>query len=358
MSHGLWQSTKDILDAAIEFLKTEAPVNSRGVAYQLYGLHLIPSMAKAQTAKVSRILTRAREEGVIPFGWITDEVREVEKVPTFTDPESFASVMKVYRRQKWDAQKTNLMVISEKGTIRGTIAPILDKYEVPFLVMHGFGSATVINDIVMQYRASSKPLLLLYVGDWDPSGLYMSERDLPKRLFRYDKLATKRDMTGTWEDEKVQRLADEMRKILDREVEDFERGFAAIDDDEVDREDMDDLEQMHREEHQGVPRVQRIALVRKDIEDPNLASNSADEKQGDPRYQWYVKRTGQNRIWEIDALRPTVLRRRLTLAIREHIDMEVWERYTRAERAERASLVKVARTFRGLSALDEVGKAS
>jgi hypothetical protein len=27
--------------------------------------------------------------------------------------------------------------------------------------------------------------LVLYVGDWDPSGLYMSEADLPKRLEEY-----------------------------------------------------------------------------------------------------------------------------------------------------------------------------
>jgi hypothetical protein len=29
-------------------------------------------------------------------------------------------------------------------------------------------------------------LIALYVGDWDPSGLYMSAQDLPERLDRYD----------------------------------------------------------------------------------------------------------------------------------------------------------------------------
>jgi hypothetical protein len=28
-------------------------------------------------------------------------------------------------------------------------------------------------------------VIVLYVGDWDPSGLYMSEHDLPNRLERY-----------------------------------------------------------------------------------------------------------------------------------------------------------------------------
>jgi hypothetical protein len=35
-----------------------------------------------------------------------------------------------------------------------------------------------------------RPLLLLYLGDWDPSGLDMSERDLPSRLERYGGRAT------------------------------------------------------------------------------------------------------------------------------------------------------------------------
>jgi hypothetical protein len=34
-------------------------------------------------------------------------------------------------------------------------------------------------------RDSENPLLVLYVGDWDPSGMHMSEVDLPKRLAEY-----------------------------------------------------------------------------------------------------------------------------------------------------------------------------
>ena len=72
---------------------------------------------------------------------------------------------------------------SEKGTIRGVLAPVLDQYAVGFRVMHGFSSATVIHDVAED--TDGRPLIVLYVGDFDPSGLFMSEMDLPARISEY-----------------------------------------------------------------------------------------------------------------------------------------------------------------------------
>ena len=49
--------------------------------------------------------------------------------------------------------------------------------------MHGFCSATVAHDIADD--DDGRQLIALYVGDWDPSGLWMSECDLPDRFERY-----------------------------------------------------------------------------------------------------------------------------------------------------------------------------
>jgi hypothetical protein len=64
------------------------------------------------------------------------------------------------------------------------LAPVLDSYAVGFRVMHGFSSATVVNDIARD--DDGRDLIALYVGDRDPSGMNMSEHDLPKRLDEYD----------------------------------------------------------------------------------------------------------------------------------------------------------------------------
>jgi hypothetical protein len=49
--------------------------------------------------------------------------------------------------------------------------------------MHGYSSATAVRQIAEE--TADQTLIAFYVGDWDPSGLHMSEVDLPQRLREY-----------------------------------------------------------------------------------------------------------------------------------------------------------------------------
>ena len=49
--------------------------------------------------------------------------------------------------------------------------------------MHGFSGATSVYDIAQD--DDGRLLIALYVGDFDPSGMFMSEHDLPERLEKY-----------------------------------------------------------------------------------------------------------------------------------------------------------------------------
>ena len=51
--------------------------------------------------------------------------------------------------------------------------------------MHGFSSATAVHETAVASRGDRRQLVILYCGDADPSGRYMSEIDLPARLRRY-----------------------------------------------------------------------------------------------------------------------------------------------------------------------------
>jgi hypothetical protein len=115
-----------------------------------------------------------------------------------------------------------------KRTVRGVLAPILDEFAVTFSVKHGFDSATSINNVANQTHDRDRPLIALYVGDWDPSGLWMSERDLPERLMEYG---------------------------------------ANVD-------------------------LQRIALTDDDVTFGDLPSFPADTKTKDPRHRWFVEKYG------------------------------------------------------------------
>ena len=65
--------------------------------------------------------------------------------------------------------------------MRGVLQPVLDEYGVGFLPVHGFNSSTSV------YNAAQSDLfkVVIYVGDYDPSGVFMSSEDLPKRLKKY-----------------------------------------------------------------------------------------------------------------------------------------------------------------------------
>ena len=161
------------------------PITGRGVGYKLFTAGLSPSMSRSDMQRVYRLLKEAREEGTIPWEWIVDETRELERVSTWSNPKAYArTIIKSYRRDYWNQQSVRVEVWSEKGTVRGVLRPVLDEYGVGFRVMHGFSSATAINDVAN--GRADRPLIVLYVGDWDPSGMFMSERDLPERLERYD----------------------------------------------------------------------------------------------------------------------------------------------------------------------------
>jgi hypothetical protein len=214
--------------------------------------------------------------------------------------------MKSYRRNKWAGQGVRLVVLSEKGTVRGTLEPVLDEFEVDFLPVGGYASATRAWELA-GLGSETQPLRLLYLGDWDPSGMGMSERDLPRRLARY---ASADPSDRDWTDAQVQEF------------------LASV----------------------GIE-LRRIALTAEDTLDLGLGlSFPATDKRADSRYRWYVRQYG-DRCWELDAISPTVLRERVRGAIMAELDVVAWDRYVRAEAEERASIIQAIRGWNGISGL-------
>lgn len=184
MGRGKHQASLELIEAAHAILAEIHPATVRAVCYRLFVTGMIPDMSKASTKRVSGQLTWAREHRHIPWDWIVDETREAERVSSWSDPHSYMeAVRRSYRRDLWASQLCGVEVWSEKGTFRGTLAPVLKEYGVAFRVQHGFGSATSIHEAAEDSR--ERGYIVLYVGDHDPSGMHMSEIDLPDRIKRY-----------------------------------------------------------------------------------------------------------------------------------------------------------------------------
>jgi hypothetical protein len=145
------------------------PITGRGVGYKLFSAGLIKSMARNEMQRVYRLLKEAREEGTIPWEWIVDETRGLERRATWDNPSEFAhDFVRSYRRDNWNQQPVRCQVWSEKGTVRGVLKPVLDEYAVGFNPLHGFNSATEVYNISQD--DDGRPLVVLYVGDFDPAG--------------------------------------------------------------------------------------------------------------------------------------------------------------------------------------------
>jgi hypothetical protein len=179
---GMAKASLYLIDAMVPIVRALQPITGRGVGYQLFTRKLTGSMG--DMPRVYRLLRIAREHGYIPWSWIVDETRDEERRPSWSDPEEFARcAVNSYRRDFWDQQPHRVKVWSEKGTVRGILKPVLDRFGVGFQVKHGFDSATKVHDAVED--DDGRPLIVLYVGDFDPSGMFMSECDLPQRLANY-----------------------------------------------------------------------------------------------------------------------------------------------------------------------------
>src|SRR5262245_37485803 len=181
---GLARHSYLLIEEMYSLIEAAQPITGRGVGYKLFVAKLIPSMSTGDMAKVYRLLTIARERNMIPWEWIVDETREIERIPSWADPDAFIrTVARSYRRDYWKQQPHHVLVVSEKSTVAGVLRPTLERYGVGFLPVHGFNSATKTKDIAR--ARDGRPLIVLYVGDYDPSGMYMSERDLPERIAAY-----------------------------------------------------------------------------------------------------------------------------------------------------------------------------
>ena len=280
---GKAQKSLDLIEAAYRILSEIQPASVRAVCYRLFNEKLIKSMAKSETNRVGAQLTWARENDQIPWEWIVDGTREIDRPSSWDDPgDLLATAARQYRRDWWEQQPYRVLLCSEKSTVEGTVKPVTAGFGVGFLSLHGYSSATSAHDVAELSIEDDRPLVIFYIGDWDPSGLHMSEVDLPGRLRRYG----------------------------------------------------------------GKAKVVRIALTEHDVATRGLPSFSAEEKRKDPRYAAYIRQFGHH-CWELDALDPNVLRERIHQHIGSLIDWVTWERYTKIEEAERASLFEVVAAWKG-----------
>src|SRR5262245_3081881 len=108
---GMARRSLDLIEAMRDLAEAAQPITGRGIGYKLFTPGVIPSMADAEMQKVYRLLRIAREQNNIPWEWIVDETRELERVATWANPAEYAeATVRDYRRDFWNQQPRRVMV--------------------------------------------------------------------------------------------------------------------------------------------------------------------------------------------------------------------------------------------------------
>lgn len=243
----------------------------RQLYYQLVSRDIIPNK-QAEYSKLSTLLKEGRMAGIVDWDAIEDRLRKPSSPASFNSPKDILDqAIKQYQLPRQEGQNIYLEVWVEKDALSGVLKRITSKYHVPILVNRGYSSVSAMYDSFMRFNNRDRfdiPVKILYLGDFDPSGLDM------------------------------------IRDIYDRTME-FSEGYE-------DGEWHDDFD------FEVVP----IALTKEQIEQYNPPPNPA--KITDPRAKEFIYKHGRT-SWEVDALRPEVLNNLLNDAILGYIDYDLYK---------------------------------
>jgi predicted component of type VI protein secretion system len=178
--------TQEILRHVSEILNQYkgASFTVRQLYYQLVSKGIIANTISSYK-RLSRILSNARKEGVIPFEAIVDRTRTPIKAPSWDGLKSYLKGMKQkYKKSKWKNQKHYVEVWLEKDALRNIVESVTQFYDVYLIIGRGYPSLTLLYEAAERFKKIKKPIWILYLGDHDPSGLDI-HRSIKENLIRH-----------------------------------------------------------------------------------------------------------------------------------------------------------------------------
>jgi hypothetical protein len=279
---------KEIVSAVNEILEQyNIALTLRQIFYRLVAKQLIPNTVTSYKT-LSKILVRARERGEVDEYKIEDRSRQVLGVGDYRAYKDFDEFIQSYidylksawqywARPVWETQNKKVMLAIEKDALSRLFVDVAEQYNIQVFPTRGYSSYTYVREIAGRIYRSDKKTVILYFGDYDPSGRDI-ERDLRDRLILY---------TGG------------------------KNNFELV----------------------------RIALTREQIHQYNLPPRPEDietlEKlKRDPRAKQY----GLDYAAELDALEPPILQDLIKKAIDEQINREAWNARVQQIKSEQEEL--------------------
>jgi hypothetical protein len=173
----------------------------RQLYYQLVVANVIPNKVQFYNQLVS-LITDARYAGLVDWDAIEDNLRKPRLPSTFTSiSDLLNAAMHSYRLDFWKDMTTYVELYTEKDALSSILAPIAFRNRIVFQVNRGYSSASSMFEGANRFfekQDEEKDLIILYLGDHDPSGLDMV-RDIETRLREFGVHVTVRPLALTWD---------------------------------------------------------------------------------------------------------------------------------------------------------------
>lgn len=160
-------------------------VTLRQLFYRLVAAVLLPNTRGAYNT-LSRVTAVARRAGTFPD--LVDRTRQIHRYRTFAGPDDARSwLRRIYRRDRTEGQKYSIYLGVEKAGIVEQLQAWFGDLGVSILALGGYSSQSYVDEIANDVREQGRPAVLVYAGDFDPSGEDI-QRDFIERVACFDQV--------------------------------------------------------------------------------------------------------------------------------------------------------------------------
>lgn len=300
-------ATNKILD---EYRRLRINMTLRQVYYQFVQGDLFPTTwhrdpngsfnNQKNYKKLGEVIGRGRMAGLIDWDDINDITRELRKRGEWENPQELLDITaQAFRLDLWADQDVRPEVWIEKDAMLGNFSAVCNANSVAYFSCRGYTSLSELWESaqrLVRYVVAGQRPVILHFGDHDPSGIDMT-RDIFDRVFHFMGVDLMRD-----------------------------HGWKKGDIADVD----------------SVVEVRRLALHMEQVKKYRPPPNPA--KLTDPRAKKYVEQYGDD-SWELDALKPTVLKTLVEEELEKFRDVDRWNARLEVEQAHRRDLGLITKHY-------------
>jgi len=168
-----------ILDRSAAIVRSyDTGVTLRQLFYRLVADGTLPNNRSAYTSLSSYTAEARRSDGFPP---LIDRTRRIHRDLTFDDLEDARDWLEsVYRLDRTIGQPYSIYLGVEKDGIVEQLSAWFGHLGVGILALGGYSSQTYVDEVARDVRYHRRPAVLLYAGDFDPSGMDI-DRDFTER---------------------------------------------------------------------------------------------------------------------------------------------------------------------------------